>query len=47
MKKISSSRTTFNKKAFPAFWFGFLAFFVISEDLVDRAYRARTRATSA
>ena len=31
MTKISSSWTTFHKKAFPIFWFGFLAlFFIVS-----------------
>jgi hypothetical protein len=28
--KISSRYTTFNKRIFPAIWFGFLAFFVIT-----------------
>jgi hypothetical protein len=28
MTKISSSCTTFHKRAFPALWFGFLAFFL-------------------
>lgn len=28
MKKISSGATVFNKKVFPVFWFGFLAFFL-------------------
>jgi hypothetical protein len=30
MKRISSSFTFFNKKIFPAIWFGFLAFFLIT-----------------
>jgi hypothetical protein len=29
MKKISSGMTVFNKKVFPAIWFGFLAFFML------------------
>ena len=30
MKKISSGMTTFNKKVFPAIWFGFLAVFFLA-----------------
>ena len=30
MTKISSGFTTFNKKIFPALWFGFLAFFLVT-----------------
>lgn len=30
MKKLTSKSTFFNKKVFPAIWFGFLGFFVIT-----------------
>lgn len=33
MRRISSSFTVFNKKIFPALWFGFLGFFLVTTTL--------------
>ena len=40
MTKISSSLTFFNKKVFPALWFGFLAFFVVKATLTGIVEKA-------
>ncbi|MGZ5095953.1 MAG: hypothetical protein ACXWCY_30315 [Burkholderiales bacterium] len=40
MTKISSGLTFFNKKVFPALWFGFLAFFLVTAVLTGIVERA-------
>ncbi len=41
MRKISSKMTAFHKKLFPAMWFGFLAFFMVSAWTADAFSRDR------
>jgi hypothetical protein len=40
MTKISSGLTFFNKKVFPALWFGFLAFFLVTATLTGIVEKA-------
>ncbi|MDB5922568.1 MAG: hypothetical protein JWN13_1504 [Betaproteobacteria bacterium] len=40
MTKISSGLTFFNKKVFPALWFGFLAFFLVTATLAGIVEKA-------